>query len=220
MLDNCEHLVDACAELAGSLLRAGPELRVLATSRQTLGITGEHVLTVPPLPVPDEAVELLRDRATAVRPEFRITDANWTAVTRLCDDLDGLPPAVELVASRLRTLTGGSRTARPHRRTLRALIDWSYEPCDPAEWLLWNRLSVFTGGFGLDAAEEVCADEGAPPHEVLDLLDRLVAQSVILPTEAEGLPRFLATLRHPVLERHRAAQAQTAEPDHLYRRRH
>ncbi|MFI1486441.1 ATP-binding protein [Streptomyces sp. NPDC020747] len=219
VLDNCEHLVDACAELAGTLLSAGPELRILATSRQTLGIPGEHVLTVPPLSLPDEAVELLRDRATAVRPGFRITDANWDAVTRLCEGLEGLPLAIELAASRLRTLTveqavdrledrfalltGGSRTARPHQRTLRALIDWSYELCGPAERLLWNRLSVFTGGFGLDAAEDICAGEGVPRYEVLDLLDRLVSQSVVLTIEYEGLPRYrlLETIRRYGRER-------------------
>ncbi|WP_416986399.1 ATP-binding protein [Streptomyces sp. T028] len=105
VLDNCEHLVDACAELVDTLLSACPGLRVLATSRQTLGIAGEHVFTVPPLKVPDDAVELLRDRACAVRPGFRVTDANWDTVTRLCADLDGLPLAIELAASRLRTLT-------------------------------------------------------------------------------------------------------------------
>lgn len=161
VLDNCEHLIDACAELAKTLLSAVGEIRVLATSRQTLGITGEHVLTVPALP-PDEAVELLRDRATAMRPEFQITDANRAAVTQLCADLDGLPLAIELAAARLRTLnvgqladrlkdrfallTGGSCTALPRQRTLRALVDWSYELCSPAERLLWNRLSVFAGG--------------------------------------------------------------------------
>ncbi|WP_326731654.1 ATP-binding protein [Streptomyces phaeochromogenes] len=213
VLDNCEHLVDACAQLSDALLSGTPELRILATSRQTLGIAGEHVLTVPPLSVPDEAVELLRDRATAVRPEFRITDGNWDWVTRLCTALDGLPLAIELAASRLRTLsveqavdrledrftllTGGSRTARPRQRTLRALIDWSYELCTPAERLLWRRLSVFAGGFGLDAAEEVCSGGGIVRQEVLDLLDRLVAQSVVLTTEQEGLPRYrmLETIR-------------------------
>ncbi|MGW1667473.1 ATP-binding protein [Streptomyces sp. NPDC002324] len=232
VLDNCEHLIDACAELAGTLLAAGPELHVLATSRQTLDITGEHVFTVPPLSVPDEAVELLRDRATAVRPEFRITDANWDAVTRLCDGLDGLPLAIELAASRLRTLTveqavdrledrfallsGGSRTARPRQRTLRALIDWSYELCSPAERLLWNRLSVFAGGFALDAAEDVCAGEGIPAQEVLDLLDRLVAQSVVLPTKAEDLPRYrlLETIRQYGRER----LAESGEEERLLRR--
>ncbi|MER5802113.1 LuxR C-terminal-related transcriptional regulator [Streptomyces mirabilis] len=219
VLDNCEHLVDACAELADTLLSACPDLRVLATSRQTFGIAGEHVFPVSPLKVPDEAVELLRDRACAVRPDFRITDADWDTATRLCADLDGLPLAIELIASRLRTLTveqavdrledrfalltGGSRTARPQQRTLRAAMEWSYELCSPAERLLWNRLSVFVGGFGLDSAEGVCAGEGIPAREVLDLLDRLVVQSVVLPTEAEGLPRYhlLETIREYGRER-------------------
>ncbi|MEU9348107.1 LuxR C-terminal-related transcriptional regulator [Streptomyces sp. NPDC048278] len=214
VLDNCEYLVDACAELADRLLSASAELRILATSRKTLGLTGEHVVTVPPLSVPDEAVELLRDRATAVRPDFRITDANWAGVRRLCADLEGLPLAIELAASRLRTLTvdqavdrleedrfklltGGSQAARPQQRTLRALIDWSYDLCRPAERLLWNRLSVFASGFGLDAAEGVCSGEGIDRDEVLDLLDRLVAQSVVLATEHEGQPRYrlLETIR-------------------------
>ncbi|MEV7394970.1 LuxR C-terminal-related transcriptional regulator [Streptomyces sp. NPDC091215] len=232
VLDNCEHLVDACAELAGALLSACPGLRILATSRQTLGMGGEHVFTVPPLKVPDEAVELLRDRACAVRPGFRITDANWDTVTRLCTDLDGLPLAIELTASRLRTLTveqavdrledrfslltSGSRTARPRQRTLRAAMDWSYELCSEAERLLWNRLSVFAGGFCLDAAEDVCAGEGLHTEEVLDVLDRLVAQSVVLPTEEEGMPRYrlLATIREYGRER----LAESGEEERLLRR--
>ncbi|MGW1786124.1 ATP-binding protein, partial [Streptomyces sp. NPDC002143] len=224
VLDNCEHLVDACAELADTLLSAAPELRILATSRQTLGLAGEHVFTVPPLSVPDEAVEMLRDRASASCPDFDVTDANRTAVTRLCARLDGLPLAIELAASRLRALTveevtdrledrfalltGGSRSARPRQRTLRALIDWSYELCAPAERLLWNRLSVFAGGFGLDAAEGVCVDDdqhdgGIARADVLDLLDRLVAQSVVLITEREGQPRYwlLETIRQYGVER-------------------
>lgn len=157
VLDNCEHLVDACAELAHALLSACPGLRMLTTSRRALGIYGEHVFPVPPLP-PDDAVELLRDRAVALRPDFEVTDGNRAQVRRLCDDLDGLPLAVELAAARLRTLTldeavnrledrfgllaSGSRTARPHQRTLRGLIDWSHELCTPVERLLWHR-SVF-----------------------------------------------------------------------------
>ncbi|MEU6200893.1 LuxR C-terminal-related transcriptional regulator [Streptomyces sp. NPDC047061] len=232
VLDNCEHLVDACAELASGLLSACPGLRILATSRQTLGIVGEHVFTVPPLKVPDEAVELLRDRVCAVRPDFRITDANWDTITRLCDELDGLPLAIELTASRLRTLTveqavdrmedrftlltGGSRTARPRQRTLRAAMEWSYELCSPAERLLWNRLSVFAGDFGLDAAEDVCAGDGLPVQEVLDVLDRLVVQSVVLPTEVEGMPRYrlLATIREYGRER----LAESGEEEGLLRR--
>ncbi|SES40358.1 non-specific serine/threonine protein kinase [Streptomyces sp. yr375] len=232
VLDNCEHLVDACAELADTLLTASPGLRVLTTSRRTLGIYGEHVFVVPPLS-PDDAEELLRDRAGAVRPEFRITDGNRAQVRRLCADLDGLPLAIELAASRLRTLTvdeavhrlrdrfgllaGGSRLARPHQRTLRALIDWSHELCTPAEQLLWNRLSVFADDFGLDAAEAVCSGDGIDQTEVLDLLDQLVSQSLVLPTEREGMSRYrlLGTIRqygrerlaesgqeHPTLGRH------------------
>ncbi|MFG3289234.1 ATP-binding protein [Streptomyces sp. NPDC048179] len=205
VLDNCEHLVDACAQLAKTLLSAAAGLRVVATSRQTLDITGERVFPVSPLSA-DDAVDLLRDRAAAVRPDFRITDANRAQVVRLCGDLDGLPLAIELAAARLRTLsvgqaadrledrfallTGGRRRAPLHQRTLRETIDWSHELCDPAERLLWRRLSVFAGGFGLEAAETVCAGDGIARAEVLDLLDRLVAQSVVLPAEAEGLPRY------------------------------
>ncbi|MFF9040562.1 ATP-binding protein [Streptomyces sp. NPDC014892] len=218
VLDNCEHLVDACAELAHALLSASPGLRILTTSRRALGIFGEHVSAVLPLPLND-AVELLRDRAAAVRPEFQVTDHNRAQVQQLCEDLDTLPLAIELAASRLRTLTvgeaarrladrfgllaSGSRVARPHQRTLRGLIDWSYELCTPAERLLWNRLSVFAGAFGLDAAEAVCAGDGIGREEVLDLLDRLVVQSVVLPTEHEGMPRYrlLETLRQYGRER-------------------
>ncbi|MFE2425111.1 ATP-binding protein [Streptomyces hokutonensis] len=241
VLDNCEHLVKACSELAQTLLSAAGGLRILATSRETLGITGEHVLTVQPLS-PDEALELLRDRSNAVEPRFRITDANRAAVTRLCAGLEGLPLAIELAAARLRTLTveeavvrlenrfallsGGSRTALPRQRTLRALVDWSYELCSAPEQRLWNRLSVFTGGFALDAAESVCAGSGIARHEVLDLLDRLVAQSVVLTGGGEDEPRYrlLETIRqygrqqlarsgeeHTVLRRHRDFYLALAE---------
>lgn len=231
VLDNCEHLIDACAELAQALLSASPGLRILATSRRTLGIYGEHVFTVPPL-APDDAVELLRDRTTAVRPEFQVTDGNRAQVLRLCDDLDGLPLAIELAASRLRTLTveqaadrledrfrllaGGSRTARPHQRTLRATINWSHELCTPAERLLWNRLSVFAGDFCLDAAEAVCPGDGISRDEVLDLLDRLVVQSIVLPTERDGLPRYrlLETIRQYGRER----LAESGEEQRMLRR--
>ncbi|WP_327743396.1 LuxR C-terminal-related transcriptional regulator [Streptomyces europaeiscabiei] len=233
VLDNCEHLVDACAELAHALLSASPRLRVLATSRRAVGILGERLFAVPPL-APEDAVELLRDRARAVRPDFEITDGNRAQVFRLCDDLDGLPLAIELAASRLRTLsvdeavnrlenrfgllTTGSRVARPHQRTLRGLIDWSHELCTPAERLLWHRLSVFVGDFGLDAAEAVCADDGIERDEVLDLLDRLVVQSVVLPCEREGLARYrlLETIRRYGQER----LAESGEEQRTLRRHH
>ncbi|MGI5460900.1 LuxR C-terminal-related transcriptional regulator [Streptomyces sp. CA-249302] len=205
VLDNCEQVVEACAETAGTLLAIAPGLCVLATSRHTLGMTGEHVLVVPPLPQAD-GIRLLRNRAAAVRSGFEVTEANRAEAARLCAALDGLPLAIELAAFRLRTLTvgqvterlvdgfdlltRGSATARPHQRTLRDLIGWSYDLCSPAEQLLWNRLSVFAGGFGLDTVETVCGGYGIARSEVLDLLERLVVQSVVLITEGEGPARF------------------------------
>ncbi|WP_326584611.1 LuxR C-terminal-related transcriptional regulator [Streptomyces sp. NBC_00481] len=233
VLDNCEHLVDACAELAHVLLSASSGLRILTTSRRALGIHGEHVFAVPPL-APDDAAALLRDRTSAVRPEFQVTDGNRAQVLRLCEGLDGLPLAIELAAARLRTLTveqavnrledrfglltSGSRVARPHQRTLRALIDWSHELCTPAERLLWHRLSVFADDFGLDAAEDVCAGDGIGRDEVLDLLDRLVAQSIVLPSEREGLPRYrlLETIRQYGRER----LAESGQAQRLLQRHH
>ncbi|GAV42250.1 winged helix-turn-helix domain-containing protein [Streptomyces acidiscabies] len=218
VLDTCEHLVDACADLVATLLPAAPELRVLATSRHTLGVTGEHVHALAPL-APDEAAELLRDRAAAVRPHSPDETTGDDGIARLCAGLDCLPLAIELAASRLRTLsvgqltdrledrfallTGGSRTAPAHQRTLRGMIDWSYELCAPAERLLWNRLSVFAGGFSLEAAEGVCSGDGIDEAEVLDLLDRLVTQSVVLTCTLGGRPRYrlLETIREYGRER-------------------
>ncbi|MFK0154755.1 ATP-binding protein [Streptomyces sp. NPDC090493] len=218
VLDNCEHLIDACAELAKALLTAAENVRILATSRETLHMPGEFVYTVPSLPLV-EAVELLRERTAAVQSGFEVTEENRAAVSRLCAELDGLPLAIELTASRLRTLTadqaadrledrfallsGGSRTALPRQRTLRAAIGWSYDLCAPAEQLLWNRLSVFAGSFTLDAAEDICSDEGISRRDVLDLLDRLITQSIIFTAEAEGPPRYrlLETIRQYGRER-------------------
>lgn len=232
VLDNCEHLIDACAELAATLLSAAPELRILTTSRHILGVTGEHVFALAPLPQ-DEAVELLRDRATAIRPQFHGDEADQAEIARLCAGLDGLPLAIELAASRLRTLTlgqltdrlenrlalltCGSRTAPAHQRTLRGMIDWSYELCAPVERLLWNRLTVFAGGFSLEAAESVCSGEGIAEAEVLDVLDRLVTQSVVLACEMDSLPRYrlLETIRDYGRER----LAASGEQNEL-RRRH
>ncbi|WP_371583648.1 LuxR C-terminal-related transcriptional regulator [Streptomyces sp. NBC_01314] len=233
VLDNCEHLVDACAELAHALLSASFGLRVLATSRRALGIYGEHVFAIPPLE-PDDAVELLRDRASAVRPEFQVTGGNRGQLLRLCDGLDWLPLAIELAASRLRSLTvneavnrledrfgllaSGSRVARPRQRTLRGLIDWSHELCTPAERLLWNRLSVFAGDFGLDAAEAVCGGDGIGRDQVLDLLDRLVVQSIVVPTEREGLPRY--RLLETIREYGRERLAESGQEQQTLRRHH
>ena len=209
VLDNCEHLLDACAVMANALLRACPDLRILVTSRQPLGIAGEQTLAVPPLSVPGVdrgpapegltqygAVSLFVDRATAVRPGFTIDAGNQLVVAGICRRLDGIPLAIELAVGRLRSLseeqllerlddryallTGGSRAALPRQQTLRALIDWSFDLCSRAEQLLWARLSVFSEGFDLDAAEQVCGDGEIPAGKVLDLMAGLVEKSVVV----------------------------------------
>jgi predicted ATPase/DNA-binding CsgD family transcriptional regulator len=214
VLDNCEHLVEAAAGLAAVLLQHAPGLRVLATSREPLGIAGERICLIPPLATPSpfeshsaaaldqyEAVNLLVDRARAIVADFAITDENSDAVVQLCSRLDGIPLAIELAAARLRSLsvtqiverldrrfqllTGGDRAGRPRQKTLRALIDWSCQLCTPAEQLLWARLSVFPGSFDLESAESVCGFGDLDPVQILELLDRLVAKSIVS-TERSG----------------------------------
>ncbi|MFI9383447.1 ATP-binding protein [Kutzneria sp. NPDC052558] len=241
VLDNCEHLADRCAGLAAELLPAAPGLRILATSRHALSTPGEQVLAVPPLPVPDpqrprqpgdlvgnDAMRLFMERATLVRPDFTLTAANHTTIARICHQLDGLPLAVELAAARLRVLSpeqilnrlddrfcflrGGSRTVLPRHQTLRAVVDWSYELCSPAEQQLWARVSVFAGGFDLDAAEAVCDGDGIDRDQVLDLLVGLVDKSILIREDQEQADwaryRLLDTLRHYGRDRLRAAGAE------------
>ncbi|MEV8432156.1 ATP-binding protein [Streptomyces chartreusis] len=187
LVDNCEHLPTACAELAAALLHGTTGVRILATSRHRLGLTEEHLLEVRPLPVPDPdgdlsapegspALALFADRAAAVVPGFRLTAANRAAAARLCRRLDGLPLAIELAAVRMRVLdvdqlldrlddryrllTGGSPASLPRHQTLRAAVDWSHELCTGRERLVWARLSVLAGSFDLEAAEAVCAATG------------------------------------------------------------
>jgi len=186
VLDNCEHLLDACAVLVDALLRSCPELRVLATSRQMLGIHGECTMRVPSLSVPDperlpppdalmqyEAVTLFAERAAAVLQGFTVTRENHAALAHLCQRLDGIPLALELAAVRVSTLsvaevlerledrfpllTGGSRAALPRQQTLQALMDWSFDLLSSQGRRLWARLSVFAGSFELDAAEGCAA---------------------------------------------------------------
>lgn len=211
VLDNCEHLLQPSAVLTDHLLRVAPGLRVLATSRQPLGIDGEHLLTVRPMSAPTidtdcarplealpqyDAVQLLIDRARAVRPDFELTQDNHRSVAQLCAWLDGIPLAIELAAARLRSLsvaevverlvdrfgflTGGSRAAQPRQQTLRSMINWSYELCTHEEQLLWARLSVFAGSFDLVAAERVCSGDDLKVEVIADLVDRLVAKSLLL----------------------------------------
>jgi predicted ATPase/class 3 adenylate cyclase len=207
VLDNCEHLVDACARLADTLLRSCPEMKVLATSREVLGIAGEVVYPVPSLSLPDpqrpltpdvlgeyESVRLFAERAAGVAPAFVMTARNAGAVAHVCRQLDGIPLAIELAAARVRALsieqvaqrlddrfrllTGGSRTALPRQQTLRALIDWSYDLLTGPEKRLLSRLSVFAGGWTLAAAEAVCSGEDIEAWEILDLLTSLVNKSL------------------------------------------
>ncbi|MGJ5895434.1 LuxR family transcriptional regulator [Streptomyces sp. V2] len=208
VLDNCEHLQDASAALATALLAACPGLGLLATGRRALAVPGEHVHALAPLPADGEAVDLLQDRAAAVRPGFRVTDANRAQAVRLCTELDGLPLAIELAAARLRSLTldvaverltdrfalltGGCRTAPPRQHSLRGMVEWSYELCTPAERLLWNRLAVFRDGFTPDAAADVCSGDGITAAEAPGLLARLVAQSVVAARDGRHhLPEIL-----------------------------
>ena len=207
ILDTCEHLVGACGELAGELLREAPGVTILATSRQPLAVAGERALLLPPLPVPlsseaeteadvgSEAVELFAQRAAAVVDGFAVTDANRANVIRLCRALDGIPLAIELAAVRLRALpldemakhlddrfrvlTGGKRAGVDRHHTLRAAIEWSYELCTRAEQLLWARLSVFAGTFDPTAAEEVCAGGELPRAEIAEALAGLVEKSLL-----------------------------------------
>jgi non-specific serine/threonine protein kinase len=227
LLDNCEHLVDACATLVEALLRACPRVHILATSREALGIAGEICWRVPSLSLPEadrqvalqelaryEAVQLFVERARAVQPQFALTERNSSAVAQICQQLDGIPLALELAAARMRgltveqlavrldqrfqLLTGGSRTALPRHQTLRATVDWSYGLLRPAEQQLFDRLSVFAGGFTLEAAEAVCADGEIARDQVLDLLLRLVDKSLVLADgEVGGVTwyRLLETLR-------------------------
>lgn len=218
VLDNCEHLVEAAAVLSETLLRQCPGLRILATSREPLGIGGEAVMRVPPLTVSDpdrpsslqglaehDAVTLFAQRAEATAPGFVLSEANRVTITRICQRLDGLPLAIELAAARLRVLspqqildrltdryrllTVGSRGAPVRQQTLKLSIDWSYDLCEPVEQQLWARLSVFAGGFELDAAESLGTGLLAR-EEVMDVVARLVDQSILIREEASTVARY------------------------------
>src|SRR5919112_376772 len=208
ILDNCEHLIDVCAELTEAWLHSCPALRVFATSREALGITGEVAWPVPSLSLPDlrrlpdpeglpryESSRLFVERTVAVRPDFTLTEQNASAVAEVCYRLDGIPLAIELAAARtkvlsvqeistrlgdsFRVLTAGSRTATSRQRTLRATMDWSHELLCQKERVLFRRLSVFAGGFTLGAPESICAGEGLQSDEELELLSHLVDKSLV-----------------------------------------
>jgi predicted ATPase len=211
VLDNCEQVVDAAAKLAETLLRACPDLQILATSREALGIGGEAVMHLAPLATPD-ADSLFAARAAAALPGFELTDANKAIVSRICSKVEGLPLAIELAAARLRAmspeqilerladryalLSRGSRGAPTRQQTLGWSVGWSYELCTPAEQQLWARLTVFVGSFELQAAEVICNGDLAP-EDIVDLLSALVDKSVVMRLEVGDTVRFrlLETLR-------------------------
>jgi len=211
VLDNCEHLISASAQVVNVLLRAAPRIKVMASSREALGVRGEVSYPVPSLTLPNikhlpdieqlsqfEAVRLFIDRALLVAPHFEVDKDNAPYIAQICHRLDGIPLAIELAAARakvlsmdqiskrlddrFRLLTGGARTALPRQQTLRALIDWSYDILDENEQLLLLRLSVFAGGWTLEAAEEVCVGDEIESFDVLDLLSQLVNKSLVVVT--------------------------------------
>jgi predicted ATPase len=245
ILDNCEHLLEGCARLSDTLLRAAPNVKIIASSREALGIAGETTYHVPSLATPGgqpseiktqpsdllqyAAVRLFVERAAAAKPGFTLNDSNAPVVAQVCARLDGIPLAIELAAARVRALpveqiaarlddrfrllTGGSRTALPRQQTLRALIDWSHALLTEPERVLLRRLSVFAGGWTLEAAEVVTKDEGKRmkdetdsfhpsafilhPSDVFDLLTRLVEKSLVNLDEQAAEPRYvmLETIR-------------------------
>ncbi|HVV19959.1 MAG TPA: BTAD domain-containing putative transcriptional regulator, partial [Pseudonocardiaceae bacterium] len=244
ILDNCEHVIESAAAFAHQVLGECRRLRILATSREPLGITGEALWAVAPLVLPAAdaqpadieaapAVRLLRDRAGAVRNDLATDAATSATLGRVCRALDGMPLAIELAAARLRTmsldqladrlddrfrlLTGGSRTALPRHRTLRAVIDWSWEPLTDAERTVLRRLSVFAGGASLEAAERVCAGDAVDTGQVLELLTALTEKSLVV-TAGDRVPRYrmLGTVKEYAQQRlAEAGESELARQAHL-----
>lgn len=224
VLDGCEHVISACAELAALILRSSPGPTLLATSREPLAIAGESIWRIPPLKLPDlsgqpelettqvsEAVELFVDRAEDVQPGFRLNEDNALAIAQICHRLDGMPLALELAAARVAILSpnqildrlehrfellvGGSRTALPRQQTLRATVEWSHDLLGAAEQALFRRLSVFAGSFTVDAAEKVCSGGEISERDVLNLLTHLLERSLVTTVDTSA-----AEMRYRLLE--------------------
>lgn len=246
VLDNCEQVIEASATFVGALVRALPELNVLTTSRQSLGLLGETAFPVPPFPIPEpdqvrspasiahfESVQLFVERASAVVPGFRIDADNCAALAQVCRDLDGLPLALELTAVRLRALSldqitqrlseryrllsGGTRGVPTRQRTLSALMDWSYDLCSAQERLVWARASVFPGSFDLDAVEHIATDEQLAQEDVLDIVHALVDKSILMREENDGTVKF--RMLQTTQEYGEQLLVASGE-DHAVRRRH
>jgi len=247
VIDNCEHLIESCAILSDTLLHACPDLKIVATSRERLGVKGEAVFHVPPLSLPEphsqtsikeltqfEGINLFLDRAVTASSNFALTKDNVAVVSELCQRLDGNPLAIELAAARTRVLTveqiaarlddclsfltTSGRTDAPRHRTLRATIEWSYQLLEEQERTLLRRLATFSGGWTLEAAEEICADDQVAKGEVLDLLSRLVDKSLVVTTEYDRASRYrlLETIRQYLLQE----KLSDAEKEQSTKRRH
>ncbi|MCX6380393.1 MAG: tetratricopeptide repeat protein [Armatimonadetes bacterium] len=230
MLDNCEHLIEACVLFVRQIVNQCPQVRILASSREPLGLVGEIVYRVPSLSVPklnapleeaqqSEAVALFHDRAVQQDPNFQLSRENIASVVQICHRLDGIPLAIELAAARIRSLeaqviatrldnrfrllSGGSRTSLPRQQTLRALIDWSYDLLHEEERSLLCRTSVFTGGWTLEAMEQVCSGDDILPEEIKPLLSSLIDKSLVMPDERDGKTRYrlLETVRQYGLDK-------------------
>jgi predicted ATPase/class 3 adenylate cyclase/DNA-binding CsgD family transcriptional regulator len=236
LLDNCEHLLDACGQLIVELFDACPQLTILTTSREPLGLPGELTWRVPSLSLDDEAIELFTDRARRTRPDFRVTDDNVALVTEICQRLDGMPLAIELAAARTRALslrqivdslhdrfrllTGGARTAVRRQQTLRGCVDWSHALLTDPERVLFRRLAVFMGGFDLDAAQAVGASTEVERYQILDQLSLLVDKSLVVADEVGGGMRYRMseTVRQYALEKlsesGEAVDVRTRHRDH------
>jgi len=219
VLDNCEHMLDASAALVVALLGAAPEVTLLATSREPIGVAGELSWRVPSLSLADDAVELFTDRARHARPEFAVTDDNSAVLAEICRRLDGMPLAIELAAARMRALspaeildslhdrfrllTGGARTAVRRQQTLRASVDWSHALLTAPERILFRRLAVFVGGFDLDSAQAIAGGGDVERYQVLDQLTLLVDKSLVVADDSGGRSRYrlLETVRQYAQEK-------------------
>ncbi|HEX8991642.1 MAG TPA: BTAD domain-containing putative transcriptional regulator [Anaerolineales bacterium] len=240
VFDNCEHLISACAQLVTLLLTACPTLKIMITSRETLGVLGERVWRAPTMSVPDaralaaaddlmefDSIRLFVERAIAIRPDFTPDQSNVTAVAEICRRLDGIPLAIEMAAARVSSLsiqdiaarlderfnllTTGDRTALPRQQTLRATMDWSFNLLSSDEQDLLCQLSVFAGGFTLEAAESVCTRTLGPQNQVVDLLSRLITKSLVTIEARSGQPRF--RMLETVLEYAREKLEKTGDAD-------
>jgi predicted ATPase/class 3 adenylate cyclase len=247
VLDNCEHLIEDSSKVADALLHAAPGLKVLASSREALGVRGELSYPVPSLSLPDpkhmpemealsqyEAVRLFIDRALLVSPHFTVDKDNAPFIAQVCYRLDGIPLAIELAAARIkmmsleqisarlddrfRLLTGGARTALPRQQTLRALIDWSYDILTDTERLLTRRLSVFAGGWTLETAEEVCSGEGIQSYEVMDLLGQLLNKSLVSVIECSDCGVMRYRMLETIRQYAREKLLEAGGSESIYRR--